>query len=259
MLLHIISSHRPVLLSKMSSGAGGQWEYVRGKSGKNKQGAGDGGGKMSKTQKKKLAENMPRIEPLEPLKESSTIYQALLEKEEKDEQKKSPVPTKAAAAKKPNQAPAKKGKKQTANDAADKKHVQTDLSVLLPKLDAGEVGSLVAAVRLQFPSSPLVWLKDLAAFLNDRLSQGHYESATFAGQPMGYPLSALSRGVRTRLEEAMAPCSEQALDLFWEHCLNAMLQDGAKNLPNVGYRLCLQLLAAQHPRLVVARDRKSVV
>ncbi|KAL3196821.1 hypothetical protein MRX96_045055 [Rhipicephalus microplus] len=47
------------------SASAGQWQVVSSKSSKNKSSAGGGAdGKMSKAQKKKLAENMPRIEPL---------------------------------------------------------------------------------------------------------------------------------------------------------------------------------------------------
>lgn len=194
---------------------------------------------MSKTQKKKLAESMPRIEPLEPLKESSTIYDALVAKEEKEQ----PAP-------KPVKKPAKKKPKET-----EKQPAPRSLAFTLAQLEGDEIAHMMAEVQLRFPSTPLLWLKDLAAFLNKRLEQSP-ESASLAEHPMGFPLSGASAGVRTQLRAAM---SNKALHgLFWEHCLSGLLTDSAKGLPTMGYRLCLQTMASEHPEVVTSRMQKLV-
>ncbi|CAN8025177.1 unnamed protein product [Ixodes persulcatus] len=223
----------------MASIGGGQWEYV-GKSGKQKQGSGDNGSKMSKMQKKKLAESMPRIEPLEPLKESSTIYDALAIKEEKEQ----PPP-------KPAKKPAKKKPKETEKQ----QQAPRSLAYTLSQLEGDEIAQLMAEVELRFPSTPLLWLKDLAAFLNKRLEHTP-ESPNLAEHPTGFPLSGVSSGVRAQLRAAM---SNKALHgLFWEHCLSNLLTDFAKGLPTMGYRLCLQTMASEHPEVVTSRMQKLV-
>lgn len=46
--------------------------------------------------------------------------------------------------------------------------------------------------------------------------------------------------------------------LFWEHCLSSLLTDSAKGLPTMGYRLCLQTMASEHPEVVTSRMQKLV-
>ncbi|EEC12867.1 conserved hypothetical protein [Ixodes scapularis] len=152
---------------------------------------------------------MPRIEPLEPLKESSTIYDALAIKEEKEQ----PPP-------KPAKKPAKKKPKET-----EKQQAPRSLAYTLSQLEGDEIAQLMAEVELRFPSTPLLWLKDLAAFLNKRLEHTP-ESPNLAEHPTGFPLSGVSAGVRAQLRAAM---SNKALHgLFWEHCLSNLLTDFAK-------------------------------
>uniref|UniRef100_A0A131XQN2 Putative conserved plasma membrane protein n=1 Tax=Ixodes ricinus TaxID=34613 RepID=A0A131XQN2_IXORI len=182
---------------------------------------------------------MPRIEPLEPLKESSTIYDALAVKEEKEQ----PPP-------KPAKKPAKKKPKET-----EKQQAPRSLAYTLLQLEGDEIAQLMAEVELRFPSTPLLWLKDLAAFLNKRLEHTP-ELPNLAEHPTGFPLSGVSAGVRAQLRAAM---SNKALHgLFWEHCLSNLLTDFAKGLPTMGYRLCLQTMASEHPEVVTSRMQKLV-
>ncbi|XP_065303378.2 transmembrane protein 214-like [Dermacentor albipictus] len=232
----------------MSSSAG-QWQLVSGKSSKNKSaatGVGAGDGKMSKAQKKKLAENMPRIEPLAPLKESTTQYEAL---QEKEEQKKPAAPP-PKPAKKP---PKKKTKEASAQRA-------TSLSVLLKQVSASEVSQLVLEDRLRFPTNPLLWAKDLVFYLNSQLegAPAAESQPPFEGRPAGFPLNELAAEVRRQLEDIIAGTTDDARSLLWDHCLNGALQalaapSGGQNTGSgsvVGFLVCLQLLASRHPHIV---------
>ncbi|XP_050030836.1 transmembrane protein 214 [Dermacentor andersoni] len=232
----------------MSSSAG-QWQLVSGKSSKNKSaatGVGAGDGKMSKAQKKKLAENMPRIEPLAPLKESTTQYEAL---QEKEEQKKPAAPP-PKPAKKP---PKKKTKEASAQRA-------TSLSVLLKQVSASEVSQLVLEDRLRFPTNPLLWAKDLVFYLNSQLegAPAAESQPPFEGRPAGFPLNELAAEVRRQLEDVVAGTTDDARSLLWDHCLNGALQalaapSGGQNTGSgsvVGFLVCLQLLASRHPHIV---------
>ncbi|KAG0417261.1 hypothetical protein HPB47_005762 [Ixodes persulcatus] len=176
----------------------------------------------------------------EPLKESSTIYDALAIKEEKEQ----PPP-------KPAKKPAKKKPKETEKQ----QQAPRSLAYTLSQLEGDEIAQLMAEVELRFPSTPLLWLKDLAAFLNKRLEHTP-ESPNLAEHPTGFPLSGVSSGVRAQLRAAM---SNKALHgLFWEHCLSNLLTDFAKGLPTMGYRLCLQTMASEHPEVVTSRMQKLV-
>lgn len=233
----------------MSSSAG-QWQVVSGKSSKNKStatgGVGAGDVKMSKAQKKKLAENMPRIEPLAPLKESTTLYEAL---QEKEEQKKPAAPPPKPAKKPP--------KKKTKEAGAQR---STSLSALLKQVSASEVSQLVLEDRLRFPTNPLLWAKDLVFYLNSQLdgAPSAESQPPFEGRPAGFPLNELQAEVRRQLEDVVAGTTDDARSLLWDHCLNGALQalaapSGGQNngcSSVVGFLVCLQLLASRHPHIV---------
>ncbi|KAH6922034.1 hypothetical protein HPB50_007741 [Hyalomma asiaticum] len=233
----------------MSSSAG-QWQLVSGKSNKNKSAAAGGGGagdgKMSKAQKKKLAENMPRIEPLAPLKESATLYEAL---QEKEEQKKPAAPPPKPAKKQP--------KKKTKEASAQR---PKSLSALLKQVSASEVSQLVLEDRLRFPTNPLLWAKDVVFYLNSQLegAPASESQPPFEGRPAGFPLNELAADARRQLEEVIGGTTDDARSLLWDHCLNGALQalaapSGGQNTGSssvVGFLICLQLLASRHPHIV---------
>lgn len=234
----------------MSSSAG-QWQVVSGKSSKNKSSAGGGGagdGKMSKAQKKKLAENMPRIEPLAPLKESTTLYEAL---QEKEEQKKPAAPPPKPAKKPP--------KKKTKEAGAQR---PTSLSALLKQVSASEVSQLVTEDRLRFPTNPLLWAKDVVFYLNSQLEGAPTSESQppFEGRPAAFPLNELAGDVRRQLEEVILGTTDDARSLLWDHCLNGALQalaapSGGQNTGSssvLGFLICLQLLASRHPHIVTS-------
>ncbi|KAH7975319.1 hypothetical protein HPB52_000580 [Rhipicephalus sanguineus] len=167
---------------------------------------------MSKAQKKKLAENMPRIEPLAPLKESTTLYEAL---QEKEEQKKPAAPPPKPAKKPP--------KKKTKEAGAQR---PTSLSALLKQVSASEVSQLVTEDRLRFPTNPLLWAKDVVFYLNSQLegAPASESQPPFEGRPAGFPLNELAGDVRRQLEEVILGTTDDARSLLWDHCLNGALQ-----------------------------------
>ncbi|KAK8787181.1 hypothetical protein V5799_023040 [Amblyomma americanum] len=229
----------------MSSSAG-QWKLVSSKSSKNKAAAvgASGDGKMSKAQKKKLAENMPRIEPLAPLKESTTLYDALQEKEEQKKPTAAPPPK---PAKKP---PKKKPKEANAQQASS-------LKALLNKVPVSEVSQLVSEGKARFPTNPLLWAKDLAAFLNNKLEDAPAAESLppFEGKPPGFPLSELAAGVQRHFVEVVSVTTDEGRALLWEHCLNGALQaisSPASGGSVMGFLLGLQLLASRYPHVVTA-------
>uniref|UniRef100_A0A1E1X5W9 Uncharacterized protein n=1 Tax=Amblyomma aureolatum TaxID=187763 RepID=A0A1E1X5W9_9ACAR len=196
---------------------------------------------------------MPRIEPLAPLKESSTLYDALQEKEEQKKPAAAPPPPKPA-----KKLPKKKPKEANAQQASN-------LKALLNKVSVSEVSQLVSVVKARFPTNPLLWAKDLAAFLNNQLEGAPTAESLppFEGKPSGFPLSELPAGVRRHFEDVVSATTDEGRALLWDHCLNGALQalsaptSGGSNAGNsgssvLGFLLGLQLLASRYPRVVTA-------
>uniref|UniRef100_A0A2R5LKA9 Uncharacterized protein n=1 Tax=Ornithodoros turicata TaxID=34597 RepID=A0A2R5LKA9_9ACAR len=185
---------------------------------------------------------MPKIVPLEPLKESATIYDAFLEEHSKAEE---PAPKPKA---RPQQQPS--GQASQHKKKKDEKKKASGNEDLLGQLKADEIDNVLASTRHRFPSNPIVWLKDLAAYLNGVLENQPLRPGSSVLS--GHPLSGLNVEVQEALLRSFEECGNEAiLSLFFEHCLQNLLQGITKGQPVWGYRLCLQLLACQYPHLVV--------
>lgn len=72
----------------------------------------------------------------------------------------------------------------------------TDGDQFLLQLNVGQMQNLLDVVKSRFHDSPLIWLKDLASYLNVRINPIHAPDPAFRGHPPLYPSSMLSNGVK---------------------------------------------------------------
>lgn len=56
--------------------------------------------------------------------------------------------------------------------------------------------NLLDVVTARFLDTPLIWLKDLASYLNVRINPIHMPDPTFKGKPDSYPTSLVSSQVK---------------------------------------------------------------
>ena len=80
----------------------------------------------------------------------------------------------------------------------------------------------------------------------------------FTGKPDDYPASVVPKSVRTILERAIEISGSQNIQLFYEFNLTAMATDLVKNLPVVGYKIFIQLLARFNPEMTINSIPKLV-
>lgn len=111
--------------------------------------------------------------------------------------------------------------------------------------------------QTRFPEFPLIWLKDLAAFLNLKIPV-EKEDAIFSGKPKDYPLSIVPKPISSVLYKAIEIAGKQTAQLFYENTLTAMATDMVKGSPVVGHKIFLQLLAFMNPEMTVANMGKLI-
>lgn len=210
---------------------------------------------MTKTDKKKFLENMPRIEAQPPLKESTTMYQAFIEKELKangvSSGKASPKENSAKPVdsnKKPGQPKKKKAEQQ------DKKKKAVTLEEAMKTITQDEVSSLLTMTQARFPDNIDVWLKDLASFLNVKLEEvPETTDPVFSDKAKDYPVSKLNVNCQEMIRCTISEAPIDTLEHMFYHCIQSMLTESSKDHSTYGYRIFLQLLVQVKPSVAMSK------
>ncbi|KAL0132299.1 hypothetical protein PUN28_000230 [Cardiocondyla obscurior] len=235
----------------MSSGS---WELVSRK----KDRSNDKSNKLTKAEKKKFIENAPKVEDFLPLSQVKTLYDNL----DGNKENKKPVkaPGKEPKAKENEE---KKKQQQKQQQHAEKKKQEPKekppktIKDALNAINAQELNDLLATAQMRFPEAPLLWLKELDAFLNIKIPINK-EDTTFSGKPKDYPLSLVPKEIYSILERAVEMTGQQTIQIFYENILTAMATDMVKGVPVIGHKIFLQLLAHLNPEITAANIPKLI-
>ncbi|XP_050699167.1 transmembrane protein 214-A-like isoform X2 [Eriocheir sinensis] len=202
--------------------ATGEWELVKNS---RKKGSSVPNGKLSKEEKKSFIEKAPKVNT------------GRIESPATGKENRKPKVTKNA----------KEGKKKPEKKQNDAPHQPGTLQEAIGRLNVGQMENLLDVVKSRFQDSPLIWLKDLASYLNVRVNPIHAPDPAFRGHPPLYPTSMLSSSVKNLLIETFSCCSDSVLASFHKHCVTSMVQEQVKGLSVIGYKLFIQILSIQHP------------
>ncbi|XP_043251874.1 transmembrane protein 214-A [Colletes gigas] len=231
----------------MSSGG---WELV----GRNKKDKSNGKiNKLTKTEKKKFIENAPKVEDFLPLSQVKSLYDNLENKENKKLSKEKESKTKENEEKKKQQKQQQSEKKKQEPKEKPPKSIKDALNAINPD----ELSDVLTSGQTIFPEAPLIWLKNLAAFLNVKLPIDK-EDAIFSGKPKDYPLSVVPKPISSTLEKAIELAGKRTAQLFYENTLTAMATDMVRRSAVVGHKIFLQLLACIDPEMTVANIPKLI-
>ncbi|CAH0590493.1 unnamed protein product [Chrysodeixis includens] len=216
----------------------GQWEVV----GKNKKS--QNGKIKTKDDEKKAVKNGPKLEDIVPHSQIKSFYSGM----EIDEERKPQKDKKKDGDKK------KKQDKKNAEPAKPKppKTIEGALEIL----DAAELANIITTNKLRFSNAPLVWLKEVAAFLNSKI-QIDVDDPTFASYPSLYPLSVVPEDIRNSLSSVLQDAGKANAQLFFDVTLTALANDMSRGQFVNGHRLLLQMLAQDYPEFCVTSIQKS--
>ncbi|CAG9564224.1 unnamed protein product [Danaus chrysippus] len=216
----------------------GQWEVV----GKNKKSQ-NGKVKNVKEEEKKPTKNGPKLEDVVPHSQLKQYYSGM---EIDDTQK--PQNNKKNADKK---------KKQDKKSEPPKPKLPKTIDEALEMLDLSELGNIITTNKLRFSNAPLVWLKEVANYLNSKIPMD-VEDPTFLNNNAGYPLSAAPLEVVKLLENVLHDAGKANTQLFFDVSLTALANDMSRGQSVNGYRLLLQILAQKYPDFCLVSLPKSI-
>ncbi|XP_011060330.1 PREDICTED: transmembrane protein 214-A isoform X2 [Acromyrmex echinatior] len=234
----------------MSSGS---WELVRRK----KDRGNDKSNKLTKAEKKKFIENAPKVEDFLPLSQVKTLYDNL------DGNKENKKPAKAQGKEHKTKENEEKKKQHQKQQHVEKKKSEPKekppktVKDALNAIDPQELDELLATAQVRFPDAPLLWLKELNAFLNIKIPINK-EDAIFSGKPKDYPLSLVPKTISSILERAVEMTGQQTIQIFYENTLTTMATDMVKGIPVIGHKIFLQLLAHLNPEMTAANILKLI-
>ncbi|XP_015514094.2 transmembrane protein 214-A [Neodiprion pinetum] len=234
----------------------GGWEVV----GKNKKDKSNGKpAKLSKAEKKKFMENAPKLEDFLPLDEVKTLYNTL----DNNKENKKPVKEKESKTKENEEKKKQQKQKQQQQQQAEKKKTEPkekppkSIEGALNAISIEELKNILATNQARFPEAPLVWLKDILAYLCVKIPIDTNDPV-FGNKPADYPLSVVPNTIRSILESATKDAGSKAVQIFYEITLTAMTNNMVKGTPVVGHKIFLQFLAYQHPETVISNIPKLV-
>lgn len=216
----------------------GQWEVV----GKNKKS--QNGKVKSKEDEKKAAKSGPKLEDVVPHSQIKSFYSGM----EIDEEKKPAKDKKKDGDKK------KKQDKKTAEPPKPKP--PKNLEGALQAIDAAELASIITTNKVRYSNAPLVWLKELATFLNSK-TQIEVEEPTFSNYDSLYPLSVMPEDIRSSLSGVLQDAGKANTQLFFDVTLTALANDMSRGQSVNGHRLLLQMLAQDYPEFCITSIQKS--
>ncbi|KAL0870073.1 hypothetical protein ABMA27_006234 [Loxostege sticticalis] len=216
----------------------GQWEVV-GKSKKSQNGK-----VKSKEEVKKAVKNGPKLEDVVPHSEIKSFYAGMVIDEEKK------------PAKDKKKEGDKKKKQQDKKAEPAKPKPPKTLEGAFEAIDPSELASIIATNKLRFSNAPLVWLKEVANFLNSK-TQIDVEDPTFAHNSPNYPLSVVPDEIRSSLESVLQDAGKTNAQLFFDVTLTALANDMSRGQNVNGHRLLLQMLAKEYPEFCIASIAKS--
>ncbi|RWS11991.1 transmembrane protein 214-like protein [Dinothrombium tinctorium] len=198
------------------------------------------------------------------IEESETIFKVFLEEERRNEERRKNQQLKqqskadSKAPKPPANDKKTAGKENVAKNKKKKSLNSSQNPIVFKKLDdairqinLADLRSIMEEVKTRFPESPLIWLKDLASYLNQKLSF-EPEDPLFSENPSNYPLCLLPTDVLKHISKLFNECTKPTLQLFQDHCFQEIINHMTRSkLPTLGYRLMLQALGQLQPEITI--------
>ncbi|XP_037541551.1 transmembrane protein 214 [Nematolebias whitei] len=227
-----------------NNGSAGKWEVVKKGKKSNSAGAktekkpgGGGGGR------KALGEsNQPsRL----PLKMSENLYEGFEKAGNKQNKEQVPPPAELQNKKPSSSKPPKKSNSSNTVTPATFKTLEEAFKAL----DVGDLKQQLIRSQALFPENPSVWMKDLAGYLNLKLTAPDNEP-TLSSYAHDYPYCLIGKELRGVIKGLIGRCSNILPD-FFDYCVCTMLRelDRQSGEPLHGYRVCIQAVLQDKPKV----------
>ncbi|KAG7453909.1 hypothetical protein JOB18_047160 [Solea senegalensis] len=224
-----------------NNGSAGKWEVV--KKGKKNNSSGKNPSEKNSGGRKALGESNLPSRP--PLKMSETLFEGFEKMGKKQNKEQVPPPPEPQNKKQPSSKPSKKPHSTNTVTSANFKNLEEAFKAL----DVGDLKQQLARSQTLFPDNPSVWVKDLAGYLNLKLTVPETEP-TLSSHVHDYPYCLTGKELKGVIKGLLGRCSDILPD-FFDHCVHTMLRelDRQSGEPLHGYRVCIQALLQDKPRI----------
>ncbi|XP_046877955.1 transmembrane protein 214 [Hypomesus transpacificus] len=224
-----------------NNGSVGKWEVVKkGKKPNNSGGKNPVADKKSGGGRKALTES--NLHTLPPLKMSTNVFDGF-EKMNKKQNKEQVPPPAEPQHKKPASS-----KPKTSTPAPTSTQHKT-VEDAFKAFDVGDLKHQLERSQTLFPENPSVWVKDLAGYLNHKLTAPDTEP-TLSSYAHDYPYCLAGKELQNVIKGLIGRCSDTLPD-FFDHCVYTMLRELDKHTGESlhGYRVCIQAILQDKPRI----------
>ncbi|KAM4712472.1 LOW QUALITY PROTEIN: transmembrane protein 214 [Anableps anableps] len=223
-----------------NNGSAGKWEVVKKGKKSNPGGGKPGGGNGSR---KALGESNQPSRP--PMKMSETLFDGFEKVGKKQNKEQVPPPVEPQSKKPSSSKPSKKSQPSNANTPATYKTLEEAFKAL----DIGDLKQQLARSQALFPENPSVWVKDLAGYLNLKLTAPDNEP-TLCSYASDYPYCLIGKELKGVIKGLIGRCSNILPD-FFDYCVYTMLRelDKQPGEPLHGYRVCIQAVLQDKPKI----------
>uniref|UniRef100_A0A8C6KQB1 Transmembrane protein 214 n=1 Tax=Nothobranchius furzeri TaxID=105023 RepID=A0A8C6KQB1_NOTFU len=176
---------------------------------------------------------------------SETLFESL-EKTAKKKNKEQVPPAADPQSKKPSSS--KTSKKSNTSNTVTPTSYRT-LEEAFKALDVGDLKQQLARSQSLFPENPSVWVKDLAGYLNLKLTAPDVEP-TLSSYTYDYPYCLTGKELRGVMKGLIGRSSNILPD-FFDFCVYTMLRelDRQPGEPLHGYRVCIQAILQDKPKI----------
>uniref|UniRef100_A0A1L8DCA9 Uncharacterized protein n=1 Tax=Nyssomyia neivai TaxID=330878 RepID=A0A1L8DCA9_9DIPT len=144
--------------------------------------------------------------------------------------------------------------------APEKKPVRRkfkNLEAALQDLSVPDLKSHLEVFKANFPNSNIVWLKAILSYLNEALSVD--VDAVFLCKPLQYPANVLPEALKKLIHDELDNAGASNVQYFFDQCLTLLAEELNKNLPVVGTKILLQLIALRFPVVCQSNFAKNAV
>ncbi|CAG9768719.1 unnamed protein product [Ceutorhynchus assimilis] len=131
------------------------------------------------------------------------------------------------------------------------------IEAALLAINPDEFSLIYERSKIAFSDAPIVWLKELTQFLNQKIPL-EIQDPVFSSKPFGYPLNVVPSNIKVTIETAVREAGKGNAQLYFDIALTSLVTDLSKGLPAVGYRFFLQYIALNEPKLVIENLGKHI-
>lgn len=97
------------------------------------------------------------------------------------------------------------------------------------QIDPTELATLITTNKIRFSNAPLVWLKDLATFLNSK-TLIDVDDPTFSNYSPLYPMSGVPIDIKAILDSVIHDAGKANTQLFFDVTLTTVANDLSRGM-----------------------------